>query len=83
VRERSRIFKKDALPFAAALRENAYDLAFADPPYGSRMLDRVIEHWTANRFSPVLAVEHERSHEIPKGVLHRVFDDTAITVYRL
>ena len=83
MKERSRIFKKDALPFAAALRENAYDLAFADPPYGSRMLDRVIAHWMANRFSTVLAVEHERSHEIPRGVLHRVFDDTALTVYRL
>lgn len=83
VKERSRIFKKDALPFAAALRENAYDLAFVDPPYGSRMLDRVIEHWIENHFSRVLAVEHERSHEIPKGVLHRLFDDTAVTVYRV
>ena len=83
VKERSRIFKKDALPFAAALRENSYDLAFADPPYGSRMLDRVIAHWTANRFARVLAVEHERSHEIPKGAVRRVYDDTAITIYRL
>ena len=82
-KERTRIFKKDALPFAAALRENSYDIAFADPPYGSRMLDRVIESWTNNRFAAVLAVEHERSHQIPKGVLNRVFDDTAITVYRL
>jgi 16S rRNA (guanine966-N2)-methyltransferase len=83
MKERSRIFKKDALPFAAALRENSYDLAFVDPPYGSRMLDRVIASWTANRFAAVLAVEHERSHQIPKGVVNRVFDDTAITVYRL
>ena len=81
MKERSRIFKKDAL--AAALREGAYHPAFADPPYGPRMLDRVIAHWTANRFSPVLAVEHERSHQLPTGIVHRVFDDTAITVYRL
>ena len=83
MKDRSRIFKKDALPFAAALREGSYDLAFADPPYGSRMLDRVIAHWKENRFTPVLAVEHERTHELPKGTLHRVFDDTAITIYRL
>jgi 16S rRNA (guanine966-N2)-methyltransferase len=82
-KERSRIFKKDALPFAAALSEGAYDLAFADPPYGSRMLDRVIAHWTASRFAPVLAVEHERTHQLPKGIVYRVFDDTAVTVYRL
>ena len=83
MKDRSRIFKKDALPFAAALSEGAYDLAFADPPYGSRMLDRVIAHWTENRFARVLAVEHERTHQIPKGILQRVFEDTAITVYRL
>jgi 16S rRNA (guanine966-N2)-methyltransferase len=83
MKDRSRIFKKDALPFSAALREGAYDLAFADPPYGSRMLDRLIAHWTTNRFSRVLAVEHEKTHQIPKGALRRVFDDTAITVYRL
>lgn len=83
MKERSRIFKKDALPFAAALREGAYDLAFADPPYGSRMLDRVIDSWMTHRFARVLAVEHERTHEIPMGTLRRVFDDTAITIYRL
>ncbi len=73
----------DALPFAAALREGAYDLTFADPPYGSRMLDRVIDSWKAHRFSPVLAVEHATTHELPPGVLQRVFDDTAVTIYRL
>ena len=83
LKDRSRIFRKDALPFAAVLNERAYDLAFADPPYGSRMLDRVIAHWTANRFARVLAVEHERTHRIPRGHLHRVFDETAVTVYRL
>ena len=82
MKDQSRIFKKDALPFAAALREGAYDLAFVDPPYGSRMLDRVIEHWTTSRFARVLAVEHEARHEIPKGSLRRFFDDTAVTIYR-
>jgi hypothetical protein len=47
------------------------------------MLDRVIAHWTASRFAPVLAVEHERTHQLPKGIVYRVFDDTAVTVYRL
>src|SRR6476661_8985039 len=45
MRERTRIFKRDALPFAGALGEDAYDVAFADPPYESRMLDRVIDSW--------------------------------------
>lgn len=80
--ERSRVFKKDALPFAAALGEDSYDLAFADPPYESRMLDRVIASWGERRFSRVLAVEHARTHPLPKGALTRTFDDTSITIYR-
>ena len=83
LRDRTRIFKRDALPFAAALEPDSYDLAFADPPYGSRMLDRVIDSWLARRFSRVLAVEHERAHELPRGVERRTLEDTAITIYRL
>jgi len=82
LRDRTRIFRRDALPFAAALGTDSYDLAFADPPYGSRMLDRVIDSWMATRFAKVLAVEHERTHELPRGVARREFDDTAITIYR-
>ncbi len=82
VRERIRIYKRDALPFAAALEPQTYDIAFVDPPYGSRMLDRVIESWQTKRFARVLAVEHERTHELPAGGRTRTFDDSAITIYR-
>ncbi|HEU4997265.1 MAG TPA: RsmD family RNA methyltransferase, partial [Gemmatimonadaceae bacterium] len=51
MRERTRVFKKDALPFAAALKTASYDIAFLDPPYESRMLDRVVEGWQVTRFS--------------------------------
>jgi 16S rRNA (guanine966-N2)-methyltransferase len=83
LKERTRIFKKDALPFAGQLNEGAYDLVFCDPPYESRMLDRVIESWQARRFTKVLAVEHARTHKLPKGALSRTFEDTSITIYRL
>ena len=79
----TRIYKKDALPFAAGLEANKYDIAFVDPPYGSRMLDRVIDSWKLKRFSKVLAVEHSADHDLPKGDVTRVFEDTAITIYRL
>jgi 16S rRNA (guanine966-N2)-methyltransferase len=82
LRERTRVFKRDALPFAAALTEGSVDVAFADPPYGSRMLDRVIETWQATHFARVLAVEHERTHELPRGAHRREFEDSAITIYR-
>lgn len=81
LRDRTRIFKRDALPFASALAPDTYDIAFADPPYGSRMLDRVIDTWRAGCFSRILAVEHDRTHELPPGAKRRVFDDTAVSIY--
>ena len=83
LRERTRVFKRDAIPFAEALKADSYDIAFADPPYGSRMLDRVIESWRSHRFSRVLAVEHARDHELPAGAHRRIFDETAVTIYRI
>jgi 16S rRNA (guanine966-N2)-methyltransferase len=82
LRDRTRIFKRDALPFAAALAAGSYDIAFADPPYESRMLDRLIDSWKAVAFARVLAVEHAKNHVVPRGQLHRVFGDSAITIYR-
>jgi 16S rRNA (guanine966-N2)-methyltransferase len=82
LRDRTRIFRRDALPFAAMLTAGAYHLAFADPPYESRMLDRVIDHWAASHFALVLAVEHARTHPLPAGERTVVIDDTALTIYR-
>ena len=82
VREKTRIFKKDALPFAAALEAGSYDLAFADPPYESRQLDRLIESWMNVPFATILTVEHAYDHVLPPGGARRVFEDTAVTTYR-
>jgi 16S rRNA (guanine966-N2)-methyltransferase len=82
VRDRTRIFKKDALPFAGALPAARYDIAFVDPPYGSRMLDRVIEHWHAVPFARLLVAEHARDHELPKGAKRLDFGETSVTIYR-
>ena len=79
----TRVFKRDALPFAAALAAESYDIVFADPPYESRMLDRLIESWRAQRFGRVLAVEHARTHDLPPGGKRRVLEDSAVTIYRL
>jgi 16S rRNA (guanine966-N2)-methyltransferase len=83
VKDRTRIFKRDALPYAAMLGENSYDITFADPPYESRMLDRVIDTWRERKFSPILAVEHARTHKLPPGATTKTFDDSSITVYKL
>jgi 16S rRNA (guanine966-N2)-methyltransferase len=82
LRDRARIFKKDALAFASAQQPGRYDIAFADPPYGSRMLDRLIESWRERGFSGVLAVEHAADHPLPEGERRLVLAETAVTIYR-
>lgn len=77
-----RIYKRDAIPFVERLEDGAYDLAFADPPYGSRKLDRVVAQWLRVPFSRVLSVEHERSHRLPgRAKHHDVGGETRITIY--
>jgi 16S rRNA (guanine966-N2)-methyltransferase len=81
--KKTRVFKRDAVPFAEVLAEDSYEIAFADPPYGSRMLDRIIDSWRTRRFARILAIEHDVAHDLPVGQIRRVFDTTAITIYRL
>ena len=82
VRDRTRIFKRDALPFAAALPADSYEIAFVDPPYGSRMLDRVIDSWQQRGFARTLVAEHETGHELPSAARRVTFDETTVTIYR-
>ena len=80
--ERSRIFKKDAVPFTEALEEDRYDIAFADPPYGSKVIDLIMANWKARKFSRILAVEHAKDHAMPGGAVRKHFGETTITIYR-
>lgn len=80
--KRTRVFKKDALPFAAALTAGRYDVAFADPPYDSKQLDRLIDSWLAVPFARTLVVEHSRAHVMPKGGVSQLLGDSAWTMYR-
>jgi 16S rRNA (guanine966-N2)-methyltransferase len=82
-RERTRIFKRDALELAGRLAPASYDLALADPPYHSRMLDRLIEIWRESGFATVLSVEHAADHLLPEGGTRHLFQATAVTTYEL
>ncbi|MFO0095025.1 MAG: RsmD family RNA methyltransferase [Gemmatimonadaceae bacterium] len=82
VQQQSRIYKKDALPFADALPPDRYDLAFADPPYESRMLDRLIERWQQAPWSNVLVAAHARTHQLPRASQFTMLEDSAISVSR-
>lgn len=77
----ARIFKRDAIVFCERLQVDAYDLAFADPPYGSRKLDRVIRQWQATPFAPILVVEHAADHAVPRGAWQWRSESTVLTGY--
>ena len=82
VTRRTRIFKRDALPFAARLSPDSYGVVFADPPYGSGQADRLVERWLEEPFSPVLVVEHAADHRLPGRGRTHTREGSAFTVYR-
>lgn len=78
-----RIFQRDALRFAFALPSSAYDLALADPPYGSRQADRLVERWIAVPFAPVFAIEHAADHRLPGSAERNRMEDATLSIYRV
>ncbi|HUF50368.1 MAG TPA: RsmD family RNA methyltransferase [Longimicrobiales bacterium] len=81
-REKCRIYDRDAIPFVERLPPDRYDIAFADPPYDSRKLDRVVKQWQDVPFARILVLEHSPDHALlPRGKTRR-FGESAITVLR-
>ena len=80
--ELARVHRADALAFIETLAENAYDIAFADPPYRLGLAPAVAMRWKAVPFAPVIGIEHAAKEEMPDGGDTRRYGDTAITFYR-
>ena len=78
----TRVRRGDALRFVEALATDAYDLAFADPPYAHAAAVRVAERWLEVPFARVLGVEHSSRVTLPAGGDTRTYGDTAVTIYR-
>ena len=76
-----RVHRADALRFIEKLEPHAFDVAFADPPYGHGLARAVAERWLAVPFASVLGVEHASKEQVPQGDTRR-YGDTAITFYR-
>jgi 16S rRNA (guanine966-N2)-methyltransferase len=97
---KARIFRKDAIPFvehpvverrratAAAGDEGnemPYDIAFADPPWGSRKMDRVLRAWLARPFSRILLLEHAADQplaDLPASTPRRQVKDAMLSLLR-
>lgn len=86
LKDRTRLFRSDALAFLSRTDDGAYDVCFADPPYTSSLAEAVVRRWIEHPFSRILAVEHDAERSLPKaprGVRVRDLrqDRSAVTVY--
>ncbi len=81
-RDRSRIFKHDAAAFLDGIEGAPYDLVLADPPYGTGLVDRLVERWRSRPFSRILSIEHASDHRAPRGGRALRFDRTTVTIWR-
>ena len=77
-----RVHRGDAIRFIEKLEAGAFDLAFADPPYGNGLARAVVERWLSVPFATVLGVEHEAKEVMPPGDTQK-YGSTAITFYRV
>lgn len=73
--------RADALKFAASLGVLAFDVAFADPPYGHGAAARLAALWQATAFAAVLGIEHRVGEEMPAGGDPRRYGSTVLTFY--
>ena len=77
------VHRADVDRFVAGLAAEAYDLAFADPPYAQGRAESLAEAWLATPFARVLGIEHESAARMPAGGDTRRYGTTSITLYRL
>lgn len=75
------VHRGDALRFAARVAPHAYDVAFADPPYGLDAAASLAALFHRAPFARILSVEHEAGLTLAGGDTRR-YGDTAITFFR-
>ena len=76
------VHRADVLRYIARLDADAFDVAFADPPYRLGLAGRVVERWMEVPFARVLGIEHEKGIELPASGDRRVYGDTVVTFFR-
>jgi len=79
--ERATVVRTDALRYVGGLEAGAFDLAFADPPYGKGLASALVESFLAVPFARLLCVEHRRTDPLPAvpGAWERRYGDTLLT----
>ena len=81
VGDRVKVHRGDAIRFAERLGPDAYDLAFADPPYAHDAAERLVALFRRRPFARILSVEHRADQRVD-GDETRRYGDTALTFCR-
>jgi len=77
----AQVVRGDALRYATRLGRHEFDVAFADPPYGLGLAERIARQWLDVPFARLIGIEHEKKVELPGGADRRVYGDTVVTLY--
>lgn len=80
VEERTTVRRADAARFVAGLGPDAFDLAFADPPYRSPLAAELRDRWRAVPFARILGIEHPVTTDLG-GDDTRRYGNTALTFF--
>lgn len=80
-RARVRIVRSDAIRFAESLGPAEFDLALADPPYGTGLAARLVDVFLQNEFARTLCLEHAPAEPLPAvtPLRQRRYGDTVLT----
>jgi 16S rRNA (guanine966-N2)-methyltransferase len=78
---RTVVHRADALRFIEGLSADAYDVAFADPPYSTGHATRLASAFRTAPFARILSIEHSNDEILPGGQTRR-YGDTALTFFR-
>jgi 16S rRNA (guanine966-N2)-methyltransferase len=76
--DRVKIVRRDALAYLERVRGKAFDIAFADPPFGHGIAARLVERFRRDPFARLLGVEHPAT-EVLSGDDSRRYGDVSLT----
>jgi len=75
------LHRDDAMRFVRTMAAGAYDIAFADPPYGTSVGADLVAHWLETPFAHVFGIEHASSVAFPAPGKTRRYGTTSLTFY--
>ena len=81
-RECTTVVADDVFHYLRRMEAGAFDVALADPPYGTGDAERLVRHFRASPFARELWVEHPWREALPLEAEDRTrrYGDTALTL---